>query len=239
MENTGQLYSAPFAAQFHEGRAQEFIIQTLIRRMHTCTLVKVLAVTPIAGKVGFLTVQPLLQDVDTNNTVLAQTPIYNVPYFRLQGGTSAVILDPAVGDIGLAIFAERDITNIKQTLTEGPPNTQRAYSSADGLYIGGVLNPDATQYVKFNPAGAGIEVTTPGTVAITAAGNVTVEAASCIFNCPVVFNDSVSSTPVASGNVSFASTIQAPDAIIGGVTQSTHVHGGVQTGGGNSSGPHN
>lgn len=236
---TGYPYQAPFEAQFDDGRQLEYVIKSLIGRIHTATLVRVLAVRPAAGKVGFVDVQPLLLDVDTSGAVVEQSPVYNVPFTQLQGGSSAVILAPVVDDIGLCIFAERDITNIKTTQKEGPPNTQRQFSSADGLYIGGVLNADPTQYIKFQPNGAGIDIVTPGEATLQAAGNITVQAALCTFKCPVVFEQSVNSTATAGGSVQFASPIVAPDAIIGGVTQSTHVHGGVQPGGGNSGGPHN
>lgn len=243
----GNLYNSPFEAQFDPDRAQLFIITKLLLGVHTCQLVQVQAVNPVSGKVGFLTVQPLILETDTNNLVLAQSPIYNVPYMRYQGGSSAVILDPVVDDIGLAIFAENDITNVKQTLAAGPAATDRSHSTADALYIGGVLNPDATQYVQFQPGGAGIVIHTPGNLALQASGNLdinvggqaTVEAAGWTFNTPVTFNNSVTSTPTGAGNVTFNSKIVAPDAVIGGVTQTLHKHGGVQTGGGVSAGPQN
>lgn len=232
-------YLPPFEAQFHEGRAQEFIIQRLIGAVHTMQLVKVLAVRDVSDRVGFLDVQPMLQEVDTAGVLIDQAPIYNVPFMRYQGGSSAVILDPAIGDIGLCAFAECDITAIKKTLQAGAPATARTHSSADGLYIGGVLNPAPTQYVRFNPSGGGIDIHSPGTVTLSTPGNVHVTAATCIFDCNVVFNQNVSSTQSSAGTNTFAAPIVAPDAIINGVTQSTHIHGGVQTGGGNSTGPHN
>lgn len=244
----GNLYNSPFEAQFDPDRAQLFIIANLLRSVHTCDLVKVLAVQPVSGKVGFVTVQPLVQETDTNGVVLEQTPIYNVPYMRYQGGSSAVILDPVAGDIGLAIFAENDITNVKQTRAQGPAATQRMHSTADALYIGGVLNPDPTQYVQFQPGGAGITIHTPGNLALQAAGNidinaggnVTVEAALCTFNTPVVFAQSVTSTPTAGGSVTFNSKIVAPDAQIGSITSfNAHKHTGVTTGSGTSGGPSN
>ena len=244
----GNLYNSSFEAQFDPDRAQLFIITKLLLGVHTCQLVQVQAVNPVSGKVGFLTVQPMVLETDTNSLVLAQTPIYNVPYMRYQGGSSAVMLDPAEGDIGLAIFAENDITNVKQTLAAGPAATQRSHSTADALYIGGVLNPDPTQYIQFQPGGAGITIHTPGNLALQAAGsidinaggNMTFEAALATFNCPVTFAQSVTSTASAGGSVTFNSKIVAPDAQIGSITSfNAHKHTGVQTGGGTSGGPSN
>jgi hypothetical protein len=161
-------YNSPFEAQFDPDQAQLFIITNLIRQLHTVALVKVLAVYPTAGKVGFVDVQPLVLEQDTNGFVIAQTPIYKIPYFQLQGGISAVILAPAVGDIGVATFTSRDSTNVVQTQKEGAAPTDRMFNSADGLYIGGVLNPDPTQWVKFNPAG-GIDISSTATLTLEAA----------------------------------------------------------------------
>lgn len=242
----GNLYNSPFEAQFDPDRAQIFIISNLLRGVHTCDLVTVLAVQPVSGKVGFVTVQPLVQEVSTNGVVLAQTPIYNVPYLRYQGGSSAVILDPAVGDIGLAIFAEHDVTSVKQTQAQGPAATQRTHSTADALYIGGVLNPDPTQYVQFQPGGAGIDIVSPGevtlhagsTVTITSGTTTTVNAPSgFVVNANMTLNGTMSGTHTGAGSYQFAGTIVAPEAVINGVTQSTHIHSDPQ--GGNTGGPHN
>jgi hypothetical protein len=244
----GNIYNSPFEAQFDPDRAQLFIITKLLRGVHTCDLVRVLAVQPASGKVGFVTVQPLVQDTDTSGVVLDQTPIYNVPYMRYQGGSSAVILDPAVDDIGLALFAEGDITNVKQTLEQGAAATDRTHSTADALYIGGVLNPDATQFVHFQPGGAGIDIVSPGevtlqsgsTVSITSGTTTTVNApGGFVVNANMTLNGTMSGTHTGAGAYAFAGTITAPEAVIAGVTQSTHAHGGVQTGSGNTTGPHN
>lgn len=206
---------APFEAQFHAGRMQEWIILQLIRGIHTADLVKVLAVYPTAGRVGYVDVQPLVQDRTTREVVIAQAPIYRLPYFRLQGGRSAVILDPAVGDLGLAVFAERDITNAIATREQGAAPTNRAFSAADGLYFGGFLNDDPTQYVKFEPAG-GVEIVSTGdlllqaagAMTITATGNLTVTAAATTFHGPVTFAD----------------PITAPNGTFNGIPFNTHKH---------------
>jgi hypothetical protein len=196
-------YNSPFEAQFDTDRAQQFIIQKLIRGIHTAALVKVLAVYPTAGMVGFVDVQPLVLDQDTNGVVIAQTPIYNIPFFRLQAGLSAVILDPVVGDLGLCVFTERDSTNVLKTRAAGAAPTNRAYSSADGLYLGGVLNGDPTQWVKFTATG-GIDINSTGNLSLEAAGTMTlhatgamtITAASLTVNAPTTFNDDVTAPEI-------------------------------------------
>lgn len=150
MTDTPKL-DAPFEAQFHPQRMQEWVIGRLIRQIHTADLVKVLAVYPTPGTVGFVDVQPLVQQQATNGVVIDQAPIYRLPYLRLQGGKSALIMDPVVDDLGVAVFAERDITTAIATKAEGPAPTNRAYDAGDGLYLGGFLNGDPTQWLRFFP----------------------------------------------------------------------------------------
>jgi hypothetical protein len=167
---------------------------------------------------------------------------------RYQAGSSAVIMDPAIGDIGLAMFAEADITAIKSTLQPGAPATQRTHNSADALYVGGVLNSDPTQYVRFSPGAAGIDIVSPGPVHIQSGGAVSIQSGTTttvtapsgfIVNANMTLNGTMSGTSAGAGAYQFAGTIVAPDAVINGITQSTHKHTGVTTGGGTSGNPTN
>lgn len=230
---TNRPYDSSFEEQHDPDRAQEYTILRLLSRVHTAQLVRVLKVTSVSDRVGFVDVQPVILDVDTASAVIAQTPVYNVPYLRVQGGTSAVIIDPAVGDTGVALFAERDITAFKSTLTPGAPATQRQFSSADALYLGGFLNGAPVQYVRFVPNGGGIDVITPGTMNLSAGGAATLTATTFTVNAPTTFTDTVSGTKAGAGNYSF------PNLAVGGVNLETHKHTGVTPGGGNSGGPTN
>ncbi|WHB31175.1 baseplate protein [Xanthomonas phage NEB7] len=207
--------NAPFETQFNAERAQEFMILRLLRQIHTADVVKVLAVYPTAGTVGFVDVQPLVQDRDTNNVVIAQSPIFKLPYLRLQGGTSAIILDPAVGDLGLAVFAERDITNAVATREAGAPPTDRTYDTGDGLYFGGFLNADPTQWVKFTQAG-GIDILSTGDLNLQAAGAMTLQAGGTL--------TMTAANVVINGATTFNNPIIAPQATIGGIPFTTHRH---------------
>jgi hypothetical protein len=241
----GLPYNSPPEAQFEPRRLQEFIITRLIRGIHTVALVKVLAVRPTSGKVGFLDVQPLVLEQDTAGKVLAQSPIYNVPYFRYQGGVSAVILDPAVGDIGLALACERDIRSVKATQVAAPAGSDRVYNSADSLYIGGVLNPDPTQWVKFLPDGAGIDLHTPGTLTGSADGNIditTLGTARVSAQGTMELQSGVSIT-LDAPTIIATNPIHAPDFVAPNASLNTHKHDTPNVQGGSvtrtSNGPHN
>jgi len=257
MSNTP--FSFPFEAQFDQDRSQEYVILSLLRgTINTAELVQVQAVNPVADRVGFVTVQPMVLDVDTNSIVLDQSPAYNVPYMRMQGGVSAIILDPVVGDIGVALYAQKDITTIKRTLQPSPASTDRVFSTADGLYLGGFLNGAPTQYVQFLASAAGINIVSPGNINLNATGNIalnaggsltlqagstiattsasttTVNASQLVVNAPTTFNNTISGTATGSGKFSFASPITVPDVIVPNGSVNNHIHGGVQTGSGNT-----
>lgn len=215
--------TAPFEAQFHPERQLEYTITRLLRQLHTAELVKVLAVYPTAGTVGFVDVQPLAQDRTTNGVLLAQAPIYKAPYLRLQAGSSAVILDPVVGDIGIALYAQRDMTTVISTRAEAAAATDRAYDSADALYLGGVLNSDPTQFVKFLPDG-GIEIVSTADLSVQVAGDLDLTVAGAL-NVSITGTASISAAATTwSGPVTFNQPVTAPQATIGGIPFTTHKH---------------
>lgn len=155
----------------------QFIIQQMLFRMETCTLVKVIACTRAGGVApwGTVDVQPLISQVAGSGQVVPHKPLYRLPYLRLQGGANAIIMDPEPGDIGLACFASRDISAMKQQsaidAVKGgepgvPPGRGGGYDISDGLYVGGYLNGTPTQYVAFSADG--IAIHSPVKVRITA-----------------------------------------------------------------------
>lgn len=148
--------------------AQAFIVKSILTRIATTTLVEVMAVTNAGddSAVGFVDIHPLVNQVDGDGNAVQHGTIYGCPYFRLQGGANAIILDPQVGDIGIAVFASRDLSSVIATKAQANPNSGRTFSWADGLYIGGVLNGVPTQYVRFSPAG--IEIHSPTQVKLSA-----------------------------------------------------------------------
>ena len=155
--------------------AQVYLIKSLIARMATVTLVQVVKVSNAGttDAVGFVDLQPLVSQVDPNMNPTPHAIIRNNPYFRVQGGKNAIIIDPDVGDVGIALFASRDISAVSSTLKDGraatkqdpiSPGSLRKYDMADALYLGGVLNGVPTQFIQF--AAGGITITSPHPVTI-------------------------------------------------------------------------
>jgi hypothetical protein len=145
-----------------------FIVQQLLGKAQTATVVKVLSCTNDGGlsPVGLVDLLPLVNQVDGNGSPTPHGQISNIPYFRIQGGTSAVIMDPQVGDLGIAIFASRDISQVKVNKTQSLPGSSRQFDWQDGMYLGGLLNGVPQQYVQFNSSG--ITINSPSLITLIA-----------------------------------------------------------------------
>lgn len=148
--------------------AQAFLVQSILSRIATATLVQVTAVTNAGSvsPVGFVDILPLVNQTDGAGNAVPHKGISHCPYFRLQGGANAVILDPQVGDIGIAVFASRDISSVMANKGQANPGSWRRFDMADGLYVGGVLNGTPSQIIQFSAEG--ITLTSPTAVTINA-----------------------------------------------------------------------
>ena len=152
-----------------------FLVTQVTRRMHTCTMVRVSAVHPgDNGVVGTVDVTPLINQRTVTGESIPHTTVYGLPYIRVQGGASALIIDPVIGDLGVCLFAERDISAFKASLDAGAPPTLRAYDMADGIYLGGWNASTApVQSVTVNAEGVTLEAGPEGTLTENAANAIT------------------------------------------------------------------
>lgn len=148
-----------------------FLVQQALLKVQTATLVRIESCTNNGGldPVGSVDVTPLVNQIDGKGNATPHATIYNVPYLRVQGGANAIIIDPQAGDVGVCVFASRDITKVKSTKKQANPGSWRQYSFSDGLYLGGMLNGTPSQYIQFN--NSGVTITSP---LVTINGNVNV-----------------------------------------------------------------
>lgn len=138
-----------------------FIVRRMMAQMSTMKLVKVLKVTGGGGAIaraGTVDVQLLVNLVDGAGNGRANAIAHGIPWWRMQGGGSAIICDPVVGDIGYVVCADRDISNVKTALASDRdpqvnPASSRSYNIADGVYVGGTMNGVPTQFVRFTSDG--------------------------------------------------------------------------------------
>ena len=140
--------------------AQNFAIDGALRKLYTMLPVKVASVEQAAptDQVGYVDVVPLIRQVDGEGNAVDTSPLYRLPFFRLQAGANAVIVNPQPGDKGAALFAMRDISVLKST-RDGPvqPGTRRFLAAGDGYYLGGWLNDAPERYVMIDDQGVTIE----------------------------------------------------------------------------------
>lgn len=141
----------PFDETSTEGM-QRFMVEQVLGRVNTAMLVQVKGVTNKGEvkEVGFVDVQPLAKLMDGKGNTYSHGVVNGLPYFRLQGGADkAVILDPKVNDIGVAVFADRDISGVKRSKKESPPGSFRRFDMADGMFFPCFLGGKPSCYVRF------------------------------------------------------------------------------------------
>jgi hypothetical protein len=152
-----------------EHQALSFFVNSILANVRTAHPVTVQAVySGGLGPIGTVDVLPLVSQVNGIGQGTPHKIIYGCPYLRYQGGTSAVILDPAVGDLGLLICCDRDISNVIATLTAALPGSLRRFNFADGIYVGCAASGiTPSQYVQFLAEAGGINVVSPGEIKLT------------------------------------------------------------------------
>lgn len=232
---SGQLKPSSTWGEFNN---VAFMVQQALSKMQTATLVRVESCTNAGAlsPVGLVDVTPLVNQLDGQGNPTSHVTIHNVPYLRLQGGANGIIMDPQKGDIGVCVFASRDISKIKATKKQGNPGSFRQYSFSDGMYLGGMLNGTPTQYVQFSAAG--IKIHSPvavvldapdiqlnaATVEINGTTSTTVTTPTFTVNGATVLNGTISQT--GGGAAQFSGTMD----VTGDVTaQGTSVHNHTHT----------
>lgn len=197
--------------------ATNYAIAQALNRMQTATIVRVEKCTRAGevAEVGFVDVTPMVSQMDAFAREVPHAVIHNLPYVRMQGGKNAVIIDPQPGDLGIAVFASRDISRIKTDRKPAPPASWRSYNWADGMYIGGLLNGVPEQYVRFH--GNGIEILSPK--------NVTLDAPSVEVKCKTLSVTASNSVTFDTPEVKMTGklTVQQ-DATAEGISVAHHTH---------------
>lgn len=187
-----------------------FLVNRMLARVVTMKVVQVRSVTLSEDDPpgpAIVDVQPLVSMIDGNNNQIEHGVVYGLPAWRMQGGGAAVIIDPVVGDIGLAVVSDRDFSKVKTTRDVAGPGSNRRFDLADGIYLGGILNMAPSAY---------LQIRADGTLKIVdAAGNV-LETSAAGFA---------------------VTTVPGGDFTVNGISVTLHIHSGVTTGGGTSGPP--
>lgn len=180
----------------------DFIIRQSLLGINTCEPVEVVAING-----DFVDVKPLVYQIDGENNSVEQRVIYSLPFIRLQSGENGILINPQVGDLGLALYCQRDISAIKKAKKASIPSSKRVFNKGDGVFIGGLgnINKAPTRFIEFTNNG----VIITGNNSITLNGDVSIN-----------------------GDLTVSGNSSASDHISGGISGKLHVHGGVEGGDG-------
>ncbi len=169
-----------FSSDVTDVNKLEYIIERVLNRRNHAVLVKVIkapysasgaTITPGSNvPVGFVDVQPLLNQVDGWGLSVPHEVVYHLSYFRYQGGNNAFICDPVIGDIGKMLIADRDTSIVKSTGKSANPGSLRRGNLADGTYFGVPQGGAPTQYFAFLSEGFNLVDAYGNTIRGTASG---------------------------------------------------------------------
>lgn len=222
-----------------DANAQFFILEKFLNSKSFIMLGVVTAVKlGQDNEMSFVDLKPLISDQGAQGSLLDSGTIYNAPVWRLQRGSSAVIMDPVVGDIGLMAICDKDIRNAVDSRKESMPASERNHSPGDAIYLGGVLNNLPSQYLRFMDDG--IDLVSPLVINVDAPVITANASKSFIVNSPsITLNGPVNQGAGSfAGDFNFAGNITATGEVTGkGIKLSTHTHGGVQSGNSDTQGP--
>ena len=159
------LVPADYSSEIERLKA---IINNSLSGLRTAMPVKIISVSNNGGlsPIGTVNVQPMVSMLDGSGNAWPHGIIYTVPYMRIQGGANGIILDPAIGDIGIATVCDRDISTVQNTGKVSAPGSLRKNDMSDMVYLMTIIGSAPTQYIQFNSAG--ITITSPTAVTINA-----------------------------------------------------------------------
>lgn len=232
--------NARISAYGSDFNGMDFLIQNAIKRMvSTAIPVRVDAVerNGDGAAAGYVDATPLVCQTAADGSALDPVSIPRLPYFRYQHGTAAVICDPKVGDVGLAIFAQQDVSRLDGGNEPVPPGSFRSFDMSDGFYIGGFWGAKPETFVHLEDSGH-ITITAPQAVTVNTA-NATVNASGSVKvdtpettitgNATIQKNLTVGGKITGSGGMALSggggATISG-DVVADGISLKNHTHPG-------------
>ena len=215
--------------------SMEFFIRSLISQVVSTSLPVVVTAVERKGEdagAGYVTVKPLLQPRNNSGDGLEVTTIPKLLYFRLQHGKAAIICDPRVGDIGLAVVAKHDISNINGSTTPKVPATYRKFDPSDSFYIGGFWGKAPEVFIHLEDE---------GTIKIKAPTKITMDAPECEVNASTSFTVNSAQInlngPISGGGSGGADATFSGDVTAKNISLTSHTHTGVQSGNSSTGAP--
>lgn len=216
-----------------------------IQKLNTVFLAKILSVsTAGVGGTKTVTAQPLICQIDANGNALPSPKLVEIPHYRVQAGAGAFVVNPHVGDIGVFVCAKRDISNIKNGVTDPQtPASFRSFDLADAIMIATIHTGTASTYVYIDPDSGTIEIKAPSsltvntaTATINASGSTSINSPETTISGHVTIKGGLSVSGGEGAQVDGSLTTTG-DVVANGISLDNHVHGGVSAGGSNTGTP--
>jgi hypothetical protein len=172
-EDTTRTSNRKLNSGASEYNALSFMMEQMIKGMvNTAIPVRVDSCTKpgVGGAAGYVSATPLVQQRGADGNALAPVSLPQLPYYRVQAGTAAVVLDPQPGDIGLAVFSQQDVSNVKEGTSElVQAGSFRCFDMSDGFYCCSVLGAGAPEtYVHLDPETGEVTVKAPTKITLDA-----------------------------------------------------------------------
>lgn len=200
-----------------------------------------------------VSVQPLIMVVKTNNAPVQRAAIEELPVFQIGAGGFVLNFNLRPGDLGFIKANDRDISLFLQSYTQSTPNTFRKHSFEDAIFIPAPLHGiqindeddencvlqtlDGKQRIAI--WGDRIKMTSSDGTHTSA---ITIHPDHVIIDTPLTTftGDIETDGERGDGDATFNGTLRARVDVIAtddSISLVHHVHGGVQTGGGNTGEP--
>jgi len=189
-----------------EYNALSFMMEQMIKGMvNTAIPVRVDSCTKpgVGGAAGYVSATPLVQQRGADGKALDTVSLPQLPYIRLSASTAAVVIDPQPGDVGFAVFAQQDISNLKAGSSDPvQAGSFRTFDMSDGVFIPAILGVTPATYVHLDPE--------KGEITLKAPTKITIEAPQIELKGPVRMGGAGSSDTITlDGNVSTNGNITA------------------------------
>lgn len=206
--------NAKISAFGSEMNSLDFFIRALIKTMVSTSIPVRVDAVERGGEGGaalYVDVTPMVTQTDAEGNSIPPVTIPHLPYFRYQHGTAAIICDPKVGDLGLAVFAQQDCSRLTGDITPQAPGTFRCFDMSDGFYVGGFWGQVPKTF---------IHIEDEGTIHVVAPKQYHLESPTVIVDCETVTVNAKDSatvvTQTATVKASRSLTVDSPQSTFTG-----------------------
>ena len=155
-----------------EYNAISFLCEQMIKGMvNTAIPVRVDSCTKpgVGGAAGYVSATPLVMQRGADGKGLQPVSLPQLPYIRLSASTAAIVIDPQPGDVGFAVFAQQDISNLKAGSSDPvQAGSFRTFDMSDGVFIPAILGVTPTTFVHLDPETGEITIKAPTKITIEA-----------------------------------------------------------------------